>query len=78
MTHVFLPEAHVAAVCKPGTPACCAYLAMGRGAPRRFCAKGAGEQDLRAAIEARLAEGTMGARGDNCSGPPEYTPKATR
>lgn len=66
-----LPKIHVEAVCKPGSPGCCAYLAS-RKLPDFFCAKG--DPDLRQVIEARRAEGTLGAKGDNCSGSPDYKP----
>jgi hypothetical protein len=60
---------HVERVCRRGQPGCCAYLASAR-LPDFFCAKGdAGLADV---IRGRLREGTIGARGDNCSGPPDY------
>lgn len=65
---------HVVKVCRPGSgPGCCAYLASVEP-PIYFCAKVM--PDLVRAIRERMADGTMGARGDNCSGPPDYKPKS--
>jgi len=64
-----IPAEHVEKICRPGQPGCCAFLAS-RQPPEYFCAKAA--PDLLRAIQSRLAEGTMGAQGDNCSGPPDY------
>lgn len=38
------------------------------------CEKGSGIEDI---IRSRRAEGTMKAKGDNCSGPPNFTPNPT-
>lgn len=65
------PE-HVERVCKPGKPGCCAYLASVE-LPKFFCAKG--DHGLRLLIQARLRSGTLGAKGDNCAGPPGYGAK---
>lgn len=69
-----LSSEHVRAICRPGTRACCAYLAA-YNLPDYFCGKTM--PDLRAAIKGRLAAGTMNARGDNCSGPPEFAAPRT-
>lgn len=65
-----IPEGYPIDVCLMGRgPATCAYFSFGlEGA---LCAKGM--PDVRANIEARLADGSMTARGDNCSGPPDFT-----
>lgn len=68
---LLIPAHHVAAVCRPGDREnCCAFIASD-APPSFFCAKG--DPLLVLAIRERLAEGSMGARGDNCSGPPDYT-----
>jgi hypothetical protein len=64
-----IPTAHVEKVCKPGQPGCCAYLASA-APPTFFCAKGV--PSLLAVVQARLEAGTLGARGDNCAGPPGW------
>lgn len=59
---------HVNAICQPGRKAaCCRYLASdGNG---WACVK---FHDAGRVIEARVAAGSMVARGDNCSGPPLF------
>ena len=53
-------------ICKIGQgEECCAFLLM--GAKGFECAKGTFTQN---AINLRLAEGTMNAKGDNCPGHP--------
>lgn len=64
-----LEWSHVQDVCRIGEGRdCCAYLAMSVDGFQ--CAKSS--KVVVAAIEKRLAEGSMEARGDNCSGPPDY------
>jgi hypothetical protein len=46
----------------------CAFLTVGR---EWECAKGTGTEWP---IRVRLEAGSMNAKGDNCSGPPDYTP----
>lgn len=69
-----LPDGHLEAVCRIGQgEKCCAYLAMGgpvEDLPGWTCAKDM--PTIRAAIALRLAAGTMTAKGDNCSGPPDF------
>lgn len=48
--------------CKPGTKDCCRYLMMGSGWE---CAKLTG---LKYLLDARVAEGSIRAVGDNCPG----------
>jgi hypothetical protein len=43
---------------------CCRYLGMGPGGLR--CMKL--DPSLKALLDARVAQGTMGAKGDNCEG----------
>jgi hypothetical protein len=58
---------HIDTVCRPGCGASsCAFLMFGGGFE---CAKG-GEFEL--FIRRRLADETMTAQGDNCSGPPDF------
>jgi hypothetical protein len=57
-------------LCKMGQgDTCCAFLVAGRNG--FACAKGT---DMAGHIHYRLAEGTMNAKGNNCSGPPHFTP----
>jgi len=57
-------DAHAKTVCKIGQgAACCRYLAMGGNG--WSCEKGS---NLRYHLDARVAQGTMNARGDNCDG----------
>lgn len=59
-----LTEDHVMATCKPGAGAAtCRYLAMGAGG--WSCEK---HSSLAAALDRRVEEGTINARGDNCEG----------
>ena len=68
---VDIPEEKIKTLCKPGDGAAtCSFLLAGRGA-RFSCSKGTAFQ---ATIDNRRAAGTMGAKGDNCSGPPDYKP----
>lgn len=65
-----LTKEHLADVCKLGKGAAtCSFLTMGGGGFE--CAKGTA---FEAAIRQRWAAGTMGAKGDNCSGPPDFAP----
>lgn len=61
---------HLQQVCRPGAGSqTCAYLMLSNAGFQ--CAKGGVAQMY---IDLRLAEGTMKAIGDNCSGPPNFTP----
>ena len=65
-----IPADHVKAVCRLGEgKATCAFLTIGMGGAE--CAKG---DVFESAVRARLKTGSMGAQGDNCSGPPDFTP----
>lgn len=67
-----IPE-HVRPLCKMGEGAeCCAFLTFGGGG--FCCAKGSSFEFL---IWQRQAQGTMTAKGDNCDGPPDFTPHPT-
>jgi hypothetical protein len=73
MSNELIPNEHVEKVCKPGCgEETCRYLAS-RQLPDYFCAKG--DKDLLKFIELRVAQGTLGSKGDNCSGPPDYKVK---
>lgn len=59
-------------------PKTCAYLGLGNpsGGPGEggwTCMKGI--SNAKYVIDERLKEGTMGAQGDYCSGPPDYEVK---
>lgn len=57
-------------VCKIGKGSgCCAFLVMDGGVFE--CGKGGGAEPC---IRRRLAEGSINAKGDNCSGPPDFAP----
>lgn len=69
-----LPERQVLNVCRlGGGEATCAFL--GIGSDGALCIKT--EPNIAAEIRSRLAEGSMTAKGDNCSGPPDYRIDAT-
>ncbi len=62
-----LSKEQVADVCKlRGGVLCCSFLMMGS---EFECSKGT---PLEANILARREAGTMNAKGDNCSGPPDF------
>ena len=63
-----LSEEHVKEICKMGRgPKTCAFLIMsGKGFE---CGKGSGVEPC---IRMRIAEGIMTAKGNNCSGPPNF------
>ena len=64
---------HAKEMCKVGQgEECCAFLLM--GADGFECAKGTFAEDV---INLRLAEGTMNAKGDNCSGYTEENGRIT-
>lgn len=66
------PEGHVRSVCKPGHGhETCSFMIAGAGGLK--CGKGSAFEN---AIRQRLVEGTMNAKGDNCSGHPDFTPTA--
>lgn len=66
-----LPEGYQDAVCKFGQgSATCSFLAWGDGL---VCLKGS---SLETAINRRRQEGSMVAKGDNCSGPPDFQKKS--
>lgn len=67
-----IPDGYETSVCALGAgEATCAFLTFGGDLPEWRCAK---SSEIEPLIRARLAEGTMAARGDNCSGPPDYRP----
>lgn len=70
MNETPLSDEQLNLVCKIGQgDNCCSYIAC--LPPFEFvCAKQM--PDIFLAIERRRAEGTMSAKGDNCSGPPNY------
>lgn len=75
--HPLPNEGHAKKVCKSGqSAATCAFLSAGGGSGEVSfkCAK---DSMIEVNIRQRLAEGTMGAKGDNCSGPPDFTPSLT-
>lgn len=65
-----LSEEHTRLICKKGMGGnCCSYLAM--TVPNTWaCAKEL--PDIYPIIDRRRAEGTMVAKGNNCSGPPDF------
>lgn len=66
-----IPTGHDKEVCKFGQgPATCAFLIIA-GEDGLQCAKGSGYERV---IQTRLSEGTMRAKGEYCSGPPEFKP----
>lgn len=66
-----LSDEHVGEVCGLGRgEKCCAFLAMGGENGTWACAKEL--PNVVGAIRARLANGTMQERGDNCAGPPTF------
>ena len=66
-----ITEDHASEVCKKGQgPACCSYLAMDRG---YVCVKS--DRAFKATVDERRNDKLMKAMGDNCSGPPDFTPK---
>ena len=63
-----IPGGHERSVCRLGDgEATCAFLMFGGG---WLCAKAV--PGIAATVRGRLAAGTMVAKGDNCSGPPEF------
>lgn len=67
-------DRHLDSVCRPGHGGdTCAYLTMRpvAGGSIWQCAKS--DPIVTEAIRERLAQGTMKAQGDNCSGPPEWS-----
>lgn len=66
---VAIDPQHVMGTCRAGQgSACCRYLTMGAGME---CAK---PTPLRVYLDSRVERGQLGATGDNCSGPPDFTP----
>lgn len=66
-----IPEGHDTKICKRGMGAeTCAYL--GFSGERFQCLKNSSFEEQ---IKKRLAENSMGAKSDNCSGPPDFGPK---
>ena len=64
-----VPEGYDTKICKRGMGAeTCAYLGVGDGFQ---CLKGSFFENE---IKKRLDEGSMGAKSDNCSGPPNFKP----
>ncbi len=63
-----LPVGHDASVCKFGKgQETCSFLGISGDGLR--CLKGS---SFESAIKQRLQEGSMSAKGDNCSGPPDF------
>lgn len=70
MRRMKITDDHVKNVCGLGQgEKCCAFLAS---RARWECAKDI--PGVRDTILLRLAAGTMVAKGDNCSGPPDFRP----
>jgi hypothetical protein len=68
-----IPDGHEVMVCKFGKgQSTCAFmiLSSGSGGLRKQCAKGSHYERI---IRDRLEKKSMGAKGDNCSGPPDFT-----
>lgn len=62
-----VPEGYEDKVCKKGQKdLMCSYLGM---MPKFMCLKGSNVEEI---INERRREGSMGAKGDNCSGPPDF------
>ena len=62
-----ISKKHVTDVCKLGQgPKTCAFLGISEGPT---CLKDSELEDL---IRTRLENGSMAAKGDNCSGPPDF------
>lgn len=67
-----IPQVVQDTLCLAGAgKATCRFLTFGPGGWQ--CAKGS---DLEAYLNARVVRGTLQAQGDNCSGFPEFAPKA--
>ena len=67
-----VPEGYDDEVCKKGQgETTCAFLVITPDFKCFKCSKGS---SFESTIRARLVEGTMNARSDNCSGPPDFTP----
>jgi len=58
-----IPDQHQRDVCKPGTLECCRYITA--GAAGLYCEK---HTSLKSIIDARVAENSFRAVGDNCEG----------
>lgn len=64
-----IPVGHDKNVCKFGQgPTTCAFLVMPGGEGLK-CAK---QSEFEGMIRKRLSEGSISAKGDNCSGPPDF------
>lgn len=64
-----IPDEHLMKVCKGvGGSSTCAFILM---SAHFTCTKGT---ELEALLRSRVTEGTIRARGDNCSGPPDFVP----
>jgi hypothetical protein len=64
-------DIHVNDTCRIGQgPACCRYLTA--DAAGYSCEK---TSPIGRVIDARVAAGTFGSLGDNCTGPPDFTPR---
>lgn len=59
-----ISEEHLLNVCKRGQKECCAYIGFGPDGWECLKVK----PGMKATIDARLAEGSMRAKGDNCAG----------
>lgn len=68
-----LPSGHLETVCKfRQGEATCSFLVIGGDGSK--CGKDSSFEKM---IRQRRSEGTMGAKGDNCSGPPNFTSTET-
>jgi len=68
---VRIPDGYGKTMCKEGQgEATCSFLAV--GAVGLVCLKCS---SMEANIRNRLREGSMGSKGDNCSGPPDFIKK---
>ncbi len=62
-----IPDDHLENVCRPGKgKSTCVFLMFGAGFE---CAKKTGFEKL---LRDRRAQGETNAKGDNCSGPPDF------
>lgn len=65
-------QAHLLLICRFGKgPACCSFLVFDPSRGGFSCVKGS---PLEMTIYARIASGTITAKGDGCDGPPNFQP----
>jgi hypothetical protein len=68
---VSIPKGYQDAVCKKGKgKITCSFLGFGEGG--FICLKGSSMETV---IRGKLRDGSMRAKGDNCSGPPQFLKK---